>query len=72
MHILRDGLFSGQANPFCCLPGLMYDVTQRRCITGSGKKCVNEKCPFGYFEGIEDFYITLYQLMCCCIHMYFA
>ncbi|XP_060577495.1 uncharacterized protein LOC132734718 [Ruditapes philippinarum] len=40
----------GQADPTCCLNGLMYDVTQRRCISGVGSTCINAKCPFGYFE----------------------
>ncbi|XP_045168867.2 uncharacterized protein LOC123531719 [Mercenaria mercenaria] len=40
----------GQAHPYCCLPGMMYDVKAKQCVPGVGMKCVNAKCPYGHRE----------------------
>lgn len=41
---------NGQADPYCCLPGLMYDVNHRKCVNAIGRKCAHARCPAGYLE----------------------
>ncbi|KAL4222146.1 hypothetical protein ACF0H5_018186 [Mactra antiquata] len=41
----------GQADPYCCLPGLMYNAGIKQCVDAVGKDCVNAECPRGFLEG---------------------
>ena len=42
---------TGMADPYCCLPGMEYNHSVRRCIDTGTRACVHQNCPYGFLEG---------------------
>lgn len=51
LHLVSVMYFAGQADPYCCLPGMEFVPSLRQCVDTTSRDCVNQNCPYGFLEG---------------------